>query len=102
MAKHSKERTQAEAQFKRTQKAQRATEESQAMSEYVAAGHAVSPGSFSFKAALKVQRKESNGVAGLAAAGSSLDREKLRQLVPSLRCSSMTNVRARTPAKVAA
>jgi hypothetical protein len=41
MAKHSKERTQAEAQFKRTQKAQRATEESQAMSEYVAAGHAV-------------------------------------------------------------
>jgi hypothetical protein len=37
------------------------------------------PGSFSFKAALKVQRKESNGVAGL---GSSLDRVKLRQLVP--------------------
>jgi hypothetical protein len=40
------------------------------------------PGSFSFKAALKAQRKESNGVAGLAAAGSSLDRVKLRQLVP--------------------
>jgi hypothetical protein len=43
------------------------------------------PGSFSFKAALKVQRKESNGVAGLAAAGSSLDRVKLRRLVPSQR-----------------
>jgi hypothetical protein len=41
MANHSKKRTEAEAQFKRTQKAQRATEESQAMSEYVAAGHAV-------------------------------------------------------------
>ena len=33
MAKHSKERTQAEAQFKRTQKAQRATEGSQAFIE---------------------------------------------------------------------
>ena len=41
MANHSKERTQAEAQLKKTQKAQRATEGSQAMSEYVAAGHAV-------------------------------------------------------------
>jgi hypothetical protein len=41
MANHSKERTQAEAQLKQTQKAQRATEGSQAMSEYVAAGHAV-------------------------------------------------------------
>ena len=41
MAKHSKERTQAEAQFKRTQKAQRATESEQAMADYVAAGHAV-------------------------------------------------------------
>jgi hypothetical protein len=41
MAKHSKERTQAEAQFKRTQKAQRATESGQAMADYVAAGHAV-------------------------------------------------------------
>jgi hypothetical protein len=39
MAKHSKERTEAEAQFKKTQKAQQATEG--AMSEYVAAGHAV-------------------------------------------------------------
>ena len=58
------------------------------------------PGPFSFKAALKVQRKESNGVAGLAVAGSSLDRVKLRQFVPSLRCGSMTNVRARTPAKI--
>jgi len=33
--------------------------------------------------ALKVQRKESNGVAGLAAAGSSLDRQKSRQFLPS-------------------
>jgi hypothetical protein len=41
MANHSKERTQAEAQLKKTQKAQRATEGSKAMSEYVAAGHAV-------------------------------------------------------------
>jgi len=41
MANHSKERTQAEAQLKKTQKAQRVTEGSQAMSEYVAAGHAV-------------------------------------------------------------
>jgi hypothetical protein len=41
MTKHSKERTEAEAKFKKTQKAQRATEGSQAMSEYVAAGHAV-------------------------------------------------------------
>ena len=41
MPKHSKERTQAEAQFKRTQKAQRATESEQAMADYVAAGHAV-------------------------------------------------------------
>jgi hypothetical protein len=41
MAKHSKERTQAEAQFKRTQKSQRATESEQAMADYVAAGHAV-------------------------------------------------------------
>jgi len=44
MANHSKERTQAEAQLKKTQKAQRATEGSQAMSEYVAAGHAVRDG----------------------------------------------------------
>jgi hypothetical protein len=41
MAKHSKERTEAEAQFKKTQKAQQATEGAKAMSEYVAAGHAV-------------------------------------------------------------
>jgi hypothetical protein len=32
--------------------------------------------------ALKVQRKVRNGVAGLAAAGPSLDREKSRQFVP--------------------
>jgi hypothetical protein len=32
--------------------------------------------------ALKVQRKVSNGVAGLAAGGSSLDRKKSRQFVP--------------------
>jgi hypothetical protein len=42
MAKHSKERTQAEAQFKRTQKAQRATESGQAMADYVAAGQCCS------------------------------------------------------------
>ena len=41
MANHSKARTEAEAKLKKTQKAQRATEGSQAMSEYVAAGHAV-------------------------------------------------------------
>ena len=41
MAKHSKQHTQAEAQFKRTQKSQRATESEQAMADYVAAGHAV-------------------------------------------------------------
>ena len=41
MAKHSKERTEAEAQFKKTQKAQQATEGAKATSEYVAAGHAV-------------------------------------------------------------
>ena len=41
MAKHSKERPEAEAKFKKTQKAQQAIEGAQAMSEYVAAGHAV-------------------------------------------------------------
>ncbi|TMJ79163.1 MAG: hypothetical protein E6G76_28865 [Alphaproteobacteria bacterium] len=41
MANRSKKRTEAEAQFKKTQKAQRATDGTQAMSEYVAAGHAV-------------------------------------------------------------
>jgi hypothetical protein len=41
MANHSKERSEAEAKFKKTQKAQQATEGAQAMSEYVAAGHAV-------------------------------------------------------------
>jgi hypothetical protein len=40
MANHSKERAEAEARFKKVQKAQRATEGSAAMSEYVAAGHA--------------------------------------------------------------
>jgi hypothetical protein len=48
------------------------------------------------------QRKESNGVAGLAAAGSFLDREKARQVVPSQRCSSMTTVRARMSAEILA
>jgi len=41
MANRSKKRTEAEAQFKKTQKAQRATDGTQAMSEYVADGHAV-------------------------------------------------------------
>ena len=44
--------------------------------------------------ALKVQRKVSNGVAGLAAAGSSLDRQKSRQFLPSQRS---TNARAKHP-----
>jgi hypothetical protein len=35
--------------------------------------------------ARKVQRKESNGVAGLAAAASSLDRQKSRRFLPSQR-----------------
>jgi len=52
--------------------------------------------------ALKVQRQLSNGVAGLAAAGSFLDRQKARQFVPSQRCRLMTNVRARTPAEILA
>jgi hypothetical protein len=41
MANHSKKRTEAEAQFKRTQKEERATDATKAMSEYEAAGHAV-------------------------------------------------------------
>jgi hypothetical protein len=41
MANHSKERAEAEARFKKVQKAQRAAEGSAAMSEYMAAGHAV-------------------------------------------------------------
>jgi hypothetical protein len=41
MANHSEERSEAEAKLKKTQKAQQATEGAQAMSEYVAAGHAV-------------------------------------------------------------
>jgi hypothetical protein len=41
MASHSKKRTEAEAQFKRTQKEERATDATKAMSEYEAAGHAV-------------------------------------------------------------
>src|SRR5216684_546287 len=49
--------------------------------------------------ALKVQRKLSNGVAGLAAAGSSLDRQKSRQFLPSQRRRLMTNVCASTSAK---
>jgi hypothetical protein len=38
--------------------------------------------------ALKVQRKVSNGVAGLAAIGSSLDRQKSRQFLPSQRATN--------------
>jgi hypothetical protein len=49
--------------------------------------------------ALKVQRKVSNGVAGLAAAGSSLDRQKSRQFLPSQRS---TNARANIPADILA
>ncbi len=41
MANQSKKRTEAEAQFKRTQKEERATDATKAMSEYEAAGHAV-------------------------------------------------------------
>ena len=41
MASHSKKRTEAEAQLKRTQKEERATDATKAMSEYEAAGHAV-------------------------------------------------------------
>ena len=41
MANHSKERTEAEAQFKKIQKQQPATEGTQAVSESVVAGHAV-------------------------------------------------------------
>jgi hypothetical protein len=49
--------------------------------------------------ALKVQRKVSNGVAGLATAGSSLDRQKSRQFLPSQR---LTNARASIPAEILA
>jgi hypothetical protein len=49
--------------------------------------------------ALKVQRKVSNGVAGLAAAGSSLDRQKSWQFLPSQRS---TNARASIPAYILA
>ena len=49
--------------------------------------------------ARKVQRKLSNGVAGFAAAGSSLDRQKSRQFLPSQRRRLMTNVCASTSAK---
>ena len=41
MANHSKKRTEAETQFKRTQKEERATYATKAMSEYEAADHAV-------------------------------------------------------------
>src|SRR6266446_10534130 len=47
--------------------------------------------------ALKVQRKLSNGVAGFAAAGSSLDRQKSRQFLPSQRRRLMTNNADRDP-----
>src|SRR5205807_8977311 len=50
--------------------------------------------------ALKVQRKLSNGVAGLATAGSSLDRAENRgQFLPSQR---LTNARASIPAEILA
>jgi len=49
--------------------------------------------------ALKVQRKVSNGVAGLAAAGSSLDRQKPRRFLPSQRS---TNARASIAAEILA
>jgi hypothetical protein len=39
----------------------------------------------------KVQRKVLNGVAGLAAGGASLDRQKSRQFVPYSDCRSMAN-----------
>jgi hypothetical protein len=42
--------------------------------------------------ALKVQRKGSNVVAGLATVGSSLDREKSRQWQPSQQCNLPMNV----------
>jgi hypothetical protein len=44
--------------------------------------------------ALKVQRKVSNGVAGLAAAGSSLDRQKPRRFLPSQRSTNARNIPA--------
>jgi len=44
--------------------------------------------------ARKVQRKLSNGVAGFAAGGSSSDRKRSRQFVPSRRRRMMANVRA--------
>jgi hypothetical protein len=48
--------------------------------------------------ARKVQRKASNGFAGFAFGGSSLDRQKSRPIrASSQRCRSMTNVCARTP-----
>src|SRR5439155_8563112 len=48
--------------------------------------------------ALKVQRKLSNGVAGFAAAGSSLDRQKSRAIrATSQRCRLMTNNAGRDP-----
>jgi hypothetical protein len=43
---------------------------------------------------MKVQHKVRNGVAGLAAAGSFLDRQKSRQILRSQRCCWITNVRA--------
>jgi hypothetical protein len=47
----------------------------------------------------KVQRKVSNGVAQLAAARSSLDRQKIAQVLP---CQQFTNARADIPAEILA
>jgi hypothetical protein len=44
--------------------------------------------------ALKVQRTESNGVAGLAAGRASLDQEKSRPIRASQRCRSVANIGA--------
>jgi hypothetical protein len=41
--------------------------------------------------ALKVQRKVSNGVAGVATGGASLDRQKSRPIHALQRCRSMAN-----------
>jgi hypothetical protein len=52
--------------------------------------------------ALKVQRKVRNGVAGLAAGGASLDRQKSRPIRPLRRCRSMANIGAERLLKIPA
>jgi hypothetical protein len=52
--------------------------------------------------ALKVQRKVSNGVAGLAAGGASLDRQKSRQFVPYSDAARWPNVGAQRLLKIPA